>query len=89
MHSRLRLVLMAMMLACLAVVSPAKDKRRHHPSQPIFVITNDDGLLANDVSFWLPEIRSRAPVDFTNHARHRRQRNRRRLLWLAAGSYAA
>ncbi len=62
MHSRLRLVLMVMMLACLVVVSPAKDKRRHHPSQPIFVITNDDGLLANDVSFWLPGNTQQGPT---------------------------
>ena len=53
MHPQSRLVLMALMLACLAVVSTAKDKRHHSPSQPIFVITNDDGVLGNDVSFWL------------------------------------
>jgi DNA-binding beta-propeller fold protein YncE len=53
MHARSRIFFPAIMMACLAIVSPAKDKRHHSPSQSTFVITNDDNVLSNDVSFWL------------------------------------
>ncbi len=53
MNFRFRLFLSMTALACLATVSPAKDKPSHAGSQPTFVITNDDGILNNFVSFYL------------------------------------
>ena len=62
MHPRLELVLMATISACLVVVCPAKDKRPHPASQPIFVITNDDALLSNDLSFYLAGSNQQGPT---------------------------
>jgi 6-phosphogluconolactonase (cycloisomerase 2 family) len=41
-----------MIAACLVAVSAAREKPTHTASQPIFVITNDDGISANNVSFY-------------------------------------
>src|SRR5580704_12856244 len=52
-NMRSRIMAIAAMYACLAIISVAKEKPVHNGSQAIYVITNDDGILSNNVSFYL------------------------------------